>query len=375
MKRLRGRGLPTPLRAVSAIALTLLATSSGCRRIEPRPRPRPSASAPLPTARSICAGGGGTVTDARFASWFPQTSGGYCVDPNADQRVFGGQAPLPLADAAELLALESAKLERLGLVEVIALTYVEDKDDPSRVAASVLRFGSPEGAYGFFGERIADAAEAGHPAFHPLAAGADAALGDTTALVVRAATVLRLDFTSRGLAPERQSAAAVPVLTGLAQAIAERLPGEAKLPPAARLLPERGRRALSRRFDALDLLEFDGVGPGALATYDDGAVHFRLALFVKQDADAAEDVLHTLRKLEGSRKLKNAPYDATRVVELEPKTGAGKEWVFGHKGVFVGGASLDAPPRAAPRGAPPERDAAILRMKRLLDGLHGAGPW
>jgi hypothetical protein len=357
------------------MALTLLAATASCRKIEPRPRPRPSATAPLPPPRSICAGGGGTIADARLAPWFPQKSGGYCLDPNADQRVFGGQAPLPLADAAEVLALDLGKLERLGLVEVVALTYVEDKDDPSRVAASVLRFGSPEGAYGFFGERMTDAAEAGHPAFHPLAAGADGALGDTTALVVRAAMVLRLDFTSRGLAPERQAAAAVPVLTGLAQAIAERLPGEAKLPPAARLLPERGRRPLSRRFDALDLLGLDGVGPGALATYDDGAVHFRLALFVKQDADAAEDVLHTLRKLDGSRKLKNAPYDATRVVELDPKTGAGKEWVFGHKGVFVGGASLDAPPRAAPRGAPPERDAAILRMKRLLDGLHGAGPW
>jgi len=289
--------------------------------------------------------------------------------------VFGAQAPLPLADAAEMLTLDAERLERLGLVEVVAVTYVEDRDEPSRVAASVLRFGSPEGAYGFFCERVAEAAEVGRPAFHPLAAGADGALGDGTALVVRAATVLRLDFTSRGLAPERQAAAAVPVLTGLAQAIAERLPGEAKLPPAARLLPDAARRPLSRRFDALDLLGFDGVGPGALATYDDGAAHVRLALFVKQDADAAEDVLHTLRKREGSRVLKHAPYDATRVVELDPKTGAGKEWVFGHKGVFVAGASLDAPPRAAPRGAPPERDAAILRMKRLLDGLHGAGPW
>jgi hypothetical protein len=192
---------------------------------------------------------------------------------------------------------------------------------------------------------------------------------------VRAEIVLRLDFTSSGLAPAQLAAAAEPVLTTLARSIAERLPGTSALPPALRLLPLPGRVPLSHRFEALDLLGFEGVGPGALAAYEDGGRRVRLALFVKQDDDAAEDVLHTLRKRDGSRVLKRAPYDATRVVELDPKTGAGREWVFGHKGVFVGGASLDAPPRAAPRGAPPERDAAIVRMKRLLDGLHGRGPW
>jgi hypothetical protein len=314
------------------------------------------------------------VTEPRFAGWFPRATAGYCIDGNADQRVFGLRAPLPLTDAAEALGLDAARLERLGLVEVVSLAYVEDRDDPARVAVSALRFAAPDAAFGFFSERVGDAAEAGHPVLHPLAAGADAVLGDGTALAVRAAVVLRLDFTSRGLAPARLAAAAEPVLTRLAKAIADQLPGEPALPPALRLLPAAGQKPLSRRFDALDLLGFVGVGPGAVATYDD-AKPFRLALFVKQDVDAAEDVLHTLRKLPDARKLKGAPYDAIRVVELDPKTGAGKEWVFGHKGVFVGGASLDAPPRAAPRGTPPERDAAILRMKRLLDGLHGGGPW
>jgi hypothetical protein len=315
------------------------------------------------------------VGEARFADWFPRSVDHYCIDPNVDQRVFGARAPLPLADAADSLTLDAARFERLGLLEVVTLAYVEDRDDPARVAVSALRFSTPEGAFGFFSGRIADAADAGHPAFHSLAAGADAVLGEGMALVVRAEVVLRLDFSSRGLEPARLAAAAEPVLTVLARAIAGQLPGTNALPPALRLLPAPGRVALSHRFEALDLLAFEGVGPGAVATYDDGGRRVRLALFVKQDEDAADDVLHTLRKREGSRKLKNAPYDATRVVELDPKTGAGNEWVFGHKGVFVGGASLDAPPRAAPRGAPPERDAAILRMKRLLDGLHGRGPW
>lgn len=368
MKRLRS----APLRAVLLAAWPL---AVGCQGSAPHSTPRPSASAATRAPRSVCASGGGTVGEARFASWFPRSIGSYCIDPNVDQRVFGAGAPLPLADAAESLTLDATRLERLGLVEVVTIAYVEARDDPARVAVSALRFSSPEGAFGFFSGRVAEAAEAGHPVFQPLTAGADAVLGEGTALVVRAEVVLRLDFTSRGLDPARLASAAAPVLTTLSRAIAEQLPGTNALPPALRLLPVPGRVPLSHRFEALDLLGFEGVGPGAVATYDDGGRRVRLALFVKQDDDAAEDVLHTLRKREGSRKLKSAPYDATRVVELEPKTGAGKEWVFGHKGVFVGGASLDAPPRAAPRGAPPERDAAILRMKRLLDGLHGRGPW
>jgi hypothetical protein len=86
-------------------------------------------------------------------------------------------------------------------------------------------------------------------------------------------------------------------------------------------------------------------------------------------------VLQTLRKLEGSRVLKRAPYDAIRVAERDPKDGAVREWIFGQKGVLVAGVALDAPPRAAPRGAPPERDRAILKLKRLLDALPARAAW
>lgn len=315
------------------------------------------------------------MTHATYASWFPRTVPNFCLDPNSDQRVFGAKATLPLEDAAELLAADLEHLGRLGLTEVATVAYVEDRDEPSRVAVTALTFATQDGAYAFFTERLADAKELGRPVFRPLAAGAEAVIGEGTAWVVRANALLRLDFTSRRLPPERVAAEAEPALTELARAIAERMPGKSVLPPAARLLPTTHRVPLSTRYDAIDLLHLDGVGPGAFASYDDGTRHFRLALFVRADIDAAEDVLSTLRKLSGSRRIKNGPYSATRVVELDSKTGAGTEWIFGQKGVFVAGASFDAAPRAAPRGAPPERDATVLVMKRLLDGLHGSGPW
>jgi hypothetical protein len=375
MKRLRGKGLSGTRGRQALLLVALVLATVGCRRHEPRPRPARSASAKPSGPRPVCSQGGGAVTHPSYAAWFPAASAGLCLDPNTDQRVFGPKAGLPLDEAAEVVGVDLARLERLGVSEVATVAYVEDREEPARVAVTALVFANPEGAYAFFTERLAEAKELGRPVFQPFAAGAEAVLGEASALVVHANAVLRLDFTSRRLAPERVAAAAAPVLTELARAIANGMPGKSELPPAARLLPAANRVPLSMRYDALELLGLEGVGPGALAAYTDGARQFRLALFVRSDTDAAEDVLSTLRKRAGSRRIKNGPYSATRVVELDARTGAGTEWIFGQKGVFVGGASLDAAPRAAPRGAPPERDAAVLLMKRLLDGLHGAGPW
>jgi hypothetical protein len=312
------------------------------------------------------------IADARIAAWFPRATAGYCLDPNADVRAFGAKGQLPLGEAADLFTLDRERLERLELEEVVTASYVEDRDEPARVAATVLRFASVNGATAFFTDRLAEAAEVGRPVWRSLDAGAAGVLGDSTALALRAQAVVRLDFSSRGLPPQSLASAAAPVLTALARAMANALPGKAELPAAARLLPEAGRVPLSLRFSAPDLLGWAGVGPGAFATYGEGGgQHLRLALFAERDADSAEDVLRTLRKRAWFSALKHAPYDATRVVELDPKSGVGVEWIFGQKGALVAGASLDAPPRAAPRGSPPERDRAVLEMKRLLDGLHG----
>jgi len=325
--------------------------------------------------RSVCAEGGGTVADASVAAWFPRALGTFCIDPNADQRVFGADAGLPVADAAELLSLDADELERSGLRQVVAIKYVEDATEPGRLVASVLDFASPEAAYGFFTERLARAAEVGRPAYTSFDAGAAAVLGDTTAYVVRAAAVLRLDFANSRLPPAELVPIARPVLSALARDIGARLPGPATLPPAARLLPEAARVPLSLRYFARDLEGFDGVGPGAVASYADGADRFRLALAVRLDADAGKDVLSTLRKREGSRVLKHAPYDATRVAEEDAQAGAVREWIFGRKGALVAGVALDAPPRAAPKGAPPERDLAVLKLTRWLDRLPALAAW
>lgn len=315
------------------------------------------------------------MSDVAVAAWFPRTLGSYCIDPNADQRAFGANAALPLGDAAALLALDPDELERSEVTSVVAVKYVEDAAEPGRLVASVLRFSSAEAAYGFFTERLARGADAGRPAYTAFDAGAAAVLGDTVAYVVRALAVARLEFTNPRLPPARLVEAARPVLTALARDIGARLPGPATLPPAARLLPAAKRVPLSLRYFARDLVGFDGVGPGAVATYADGAERYRLALAVRLDADAGKDVMSTLRKRDGSRPLKHAPYDALRVAEDDAQAGAVREWIFGRKGALVAGISLAAEPRAAPKGAPPERSTAVLELTRWLDRLPAVAAW
>jgi hypothetical protein len=315
------------------------------------------------------------VSVPAFEGWFPRTEGAYCIDANADQRVFGLGGTLLVADAAEVLTLDAEELARSEVVTVVSLAYVEDAPEPGRVGASVTSFATPDAAYAFFTRRVGDAAELGRPAFEPLEAGAAAVLGETSAFVVRAQAVLRLEFANGRLPPARLASAARPVLSALAKQIGARLPGSEKLPPAAQLLPETDRAPLSIRYFARDLAGFEGVGAGALATYVEGARRYRLALAVRPDADAGKDVLSTLRKREGSRVLKHEPYDATRVAENDALTGAAREWIFGRKGRVLAGVAFDVPPRAAPKGAPPEREAAVQKVKRLLDRLPAVPAW
>jgi hypothetical protein len=337
------------------------------------PSAKPNATARVPSV-SPCADGGGQVTVPGFETWFPRSAGGYCIDANADQRVFGVGGALPIAEA-EVLALDAKELDRSEAVTILVVPYVEDTAEPGRVTASVVTFANPDAAYAFYTRRIADAVELGRPVYATFSAGAAAVVGESTAFVVRAQTVLRLEFSNPRLPPARVPSAARPALVALGRDIGARLPGSDQLPSAARLLPDDQRVPLSLRYYANDFGGFEGVGAGAVASYLEGSKRYRLALAVRLDADAGKDVLSTLRKREGSRALKHEAYDALRATENADATGAVREWIFGRKGAVVAGVAFDVPPRAAPKGAPPERAAAVAKVKQLLDRLPAAPAW
>jgi hypothetical protein len=241
------------------------------------------------------------------------------------------------------------------LRRVLRLHYVGASDSRARAVALHLTFGSPENAFAHFTDRIAAAAEAGKPAFSALPLPGAAVIGEGTLLAWKANQLLELVMSHDRLSPEENAANAARQLPPLARLIGARLPGEATLPAAVQLLPSEGRKPLSIRYDAFDLAGLAGVGPGARASYVHESETYSVGVLVRGDFDAAEDVLETLRKLPGSRKLKDAPYRATRVVELDEKSGR------------VGAESR---PSVLPRKEEPERQARLRRLKLMLDAMR-----
>src|SRR3954466_7132037 len=111
MKRLRSSRSVARRQLVVAALFSGCVTFAGCSRRggQRAPAPRPTAS-PLAAPRPLGAGGRGSVTLPAFEAWFPRSVGAYCIDSNADQRVFGLGGTLPVTDAAAELALDADEL-------------------------------------------------------------------------------------------------------------------------------------------------------------------------------------------------------------------------------------------------------------------------
>ena len=303
------------------------------------------------------------------SQWFPVREGELSLDTHADIASFGGDDE-PIADACALLAADCAKLDALGLRRVLRVPYIASMGKRGRVVVTLLRFESPESAYAHFTSRLAEAAEAGKPVFSAVTLPGAAVSGDNLLLAWKAEQFVELRFSDDALAPEQVITKSGSLLPPLARAIVDRLPGEATLPIAARLLPEAGRKPLSVRYDRFNLAELPGVGQGARALYSDVGETYEVALLVRTDFDAAEDVLETLRKLPGARVHKNAPYRATRVVQVDEKTGRRVAWIFGQRNDVVAGVGAELDAKPVPRREPWELDPKVRRMKRLLDSLR-----
>lgn len=302
--------------------------------------------------------------------WLPTRAGEFVLDVHADSERFGGPGETPIEGVCELLASDCATLDALALGRALRVRYGRASGGSARVDVAVLAFGNAENAYAYFTAEIAEAEALGRPKFAPLEAGAAAVLGETSALVVRAEQVAELRFGDSSLPPASVPKSASVALAPLARAFGSALPGEAVLPKAAMLLPVAGRAALGVRYDASDACGLPGVGPGARARYttETGAEE-ELAVMVRLDEEAAEDVLETLRKLPGSRVIKQAPYRATRVLRADDANDRRVEWVFGQKGRLIAGVGRALRPTPVPKRNSPELNAKIVRLKKLLDGL------
>jgi hypothetical protein len=347
------RRAPEPSSAASAGTARAAGSSSALRQTPPPPCRAPAALA----------------ADAEAASWFPAVVEGHCLDPHSDVHRHGGKTAPPLAGACAALGVECDLPLRLGLQRVVSVRYVDVTSALERVTASVWSFADAEAALAYLTERVAVDTELGRP---PVLfdAGAGGVLRGSGAALVRGSSVALLELEDeRTTAAERARRAAV-VLPALARSIGARLPGTTRLPRAVELLPVEGRSLDVVRYEGFDLFGISGVGRAARARLERPSGTRDVVALVRQDEDAADDVMATLRKVEGARRIKQAPYGALRLRQTEG-TRVPMDWVFGRKGTVVLGVGAPVVVTPKKKGVPKPPDESLLELKTLLDRTAG----
>ncbi len=327
-------------------------------------------AAPPPVVSSkpdACAGGGGRVTDALSAGFFPGKSGDYCIDPNGETRAYGESAKGTLETVCtELLDGECEVYKSFGLKRVVTLRYVDGRGSPGTVNVTVSRFASAEGAYGFFTKRVIADGDPADGVPLALAAGAAGALGTGIAYVWRGELVAELSYANELETPEQIKLGAGKALPELARQLGERLPGEALPLPAVRLLPTEKLLPMGLSYTQNDLLGVAGLGAGATGFYQDGELRYRVLGLARGDEDSAKDVMGTLKKLPLSRVQKDLGFDSVAFSTRESEGALQTEWLAGRSGsaiVIVGDEPFKLKAGSDGGGrVPADRKLALLRV-------------
>lgn len=317
-------------------AALLLSFGVGCQKAEvetEKGAAPPPIEAPKPGA---CTGGGGKVTDEVSAPFFPRSVGGYCVDPNAETRAYGEDAPGSIDKVCtELFDGECEVYKRYGLERVVTLRYIDGAGSPATVNVNLSRFDDRQGAFAFYTQRVVADADPEKSSLEPLSLPGSGALGGGIAYVWRGEYVAELSYANELQTPDQLKASSKQVLPPIAQQLAEKLPGDAAPPPAAALLPEEGRIRLGVSYHSKDALDVKGAGPGALGYYKDGEKRWRILSIVAADDAAAKDIMKSFGKLEGAKPLKDPRIDALGFHTQADESGPRIHWLLTRKGSTV----------------------------------------
>ncbi len=338
-----------------------------------------AAPPPIQSSRpGACASGGGTVSDKASAAFFPRTVAGYCIDPNGQTRTYGAKAKEGLDKVCtELFDGECEVYKSYGLKRVVTLRYIDGKGSPGTVTVNLSRFGSREGAYGFYTKRVVADSDPADNAPSKLVAGGAGALGTGIAYVWRGEYVAEISYVNENEAPDQVKKSSDRLLPPFAKEIGDKLPGDKALPQAAAALPVEQRVSQGIRFDFKDVLGIQGAGPGAEGFYKQGDKRWRDFVIVRTDEASAKDVMKTLDKLPGAKRVKKQPYDMVTFARRADDSSPRIEWIAGRKGARVYGVgdeeyALDSGQSAEDAKkvnlAPDEK---LARLKRLIESAGG----
>ncbi len=351
-------------RSVALLCVSLVAV--GCsKKVESREEG--SAPPPVVSARpNACASGGGTVSDALSANWFPKLAGGYCIDPNGEAHAYGEQAKGTLDTVCtELLDGECEVYKQHGLKRVVTLRYVDGGGTPGTVNVIASRFSSAEGAFAFFTKRVIAGGDPLESTSKEMAAGGKGALGSGIAYVWRGDVVAELSYTNEEETPDQIRQSSAKALPELARKIGDQIPGDVNALPAVRLLPTENLVPMGIGYQHRDALGVTGLGAGAVGYYQEGEQRYRVITLARGDEDAAKDVIGTLKKLPGSKVQKDLGFDAVSFSTRESDGAPQAQFLAGRRGgnvIIVGDEQLVLLPGEGDKARLPEsKRLAILK--------------
>jgi len=316
--------------SIVALALTC-SLLSGCNKDKPSEgaAPPPVESVTKPGA---CAGGGGQVADTVSAGFFPRQSGGYCIDPNGETRVFGEGGKLSMdAICTEAFDGECEVYKGLGLKRVVQLRYIDGAGSPGSIEIYLSQFGNADGAYGMFTKRVIADSDPVEAAPRKIDAGGQGALGTGRGYVWKGSYLAEIQYANEQETPAQMKASSARILSLLAPDIGRRLPGPDTLPASAARLPPDKLVPLGILYAAKDVLGVEGAGPGATGFYKDGEKRYRILSIVRDDVDQAKDAFKTFARQRGAVEERGIGDGAYRFVSHGSKL----EWIVARAGKTV----------------------------------------
>lgn len=371
------RGM-TP-RGLLLSSLVCIATLVGCDDKDkgkvggdlPPPSAPPSAAA---AAANACSGGGGALTDAVSAPYFVKQIGTWCVDPQSEVKTYGEKAKFNMDQVCtQEWDGGCEQYKSFGLTRVVQVHYVDGNGKGGTVDVTLTKFKDDNGAYAMFTDRVVgderDAVDPSTP--RVLQAGAAGAMGTGRAYAWRGQHLLELQYNNENETPDQLAKTSLDVLTKMAKALGEKLPGPMTLPTAAQLLPDANRVANGILFKPKDAFGWKGVGPLAEGFYKDGDKRWRVLSVVRDDVDQAKDVFKTIKATPGTLPIAGQGDEAAHVVVPTGEKGNGPkiEMLIVRKGAQVWGIADE---EFALRGSADQAKArvtkedAVAKIKPLL---------
>ena len=350
--------------ALASLLITL--APSACDKDE---QEQGAAPPPVATARpGVCDQGGGSVTDPVSAAYFPRKAGDYCLDPNGETRAYGKEAEGSLDKVCtELFDGECEVYKSYGLERVVTLRYVDGGGSTGAVNVNLSRFQTNTSAYGFFTKRVVADSDPMEAAPAELDAGGAGAIGTGIAYVWRGKYVAELSYTNEVETPEQIKSSSQKVLPPLSRSLGDKIPGDRQPPAEVALLPREDRVRLGVSLEPRDVFGIDGTGPGAIGYYQQGSQRYRVLSIVRQDEAAAKDVVKTLGKVPGAKRLKS-PLPAVRFPLRDDESAPPQYWVVARQGATVLG--IGDEPFADPKTAATQEQ----QLERLRGLIAGATP-